>query len=170
MSKKTPAEEKIKVEAAPVEPAADVLSEEEMAANVDAVMKKYDRESNVRIWEGAPKWVVTGILAAFSLFCIYVTLYAVWLEEVRLTSFVALIVLMGFIVFPAKKGVQKVNFMPWYDIVLMVAGTGAFLYFTFLPRRSSSRAPSWRSIRSSSVSSVLRRWLRSAAVRSVCRF
>ena len=24
-----------------------------------------------------------------------------------------------------------VNRMPWYDIVLMVAGTGAFLYFTF---------------------------------------
>ncbi|MBE6612006.1 MAG: TRAP transporter large permease subunit, partial [Ruminococcaceae bacterium] len=107
------------------------LSEEEMAANVDAVMKKYDRESNTRIWEGAPKWVVTSILAAFSLFCIYVTLFATWLEEVRLTSFVALIVMMGYIIFPARKGVQKVNHMPWYDIVLMVLGTGAFLYFTF---------------------------------------
>ncbi|MBQ8396995.1 MAG: TRAP transporter permease [Clostridia bacterium] len=131
MSKKTPAEEKVKIESAPVKPAREELSEEEMAANVDAVMKKYDRESNVRIWEGAPKWVVTGILAAFSLFCIYVTLFATWLEEVRLTSFVALIVLMGYIVFPARKGIQKVNYMPWYDIVLMVAGTGAFLYFTF---------------------------------------
>lgn len=131
MSKKTPAEEKVEIESAPVKPAREELSEEEMAANVDAVMKKYDRESNVRIWEGAPKWVVTGILAAFSLFCIYVTLFATWLEEVRLTSFVALIVLMGYIVFPARKGIQKVNYMPWYDIVLMVAGTGAFLYFTF---------------------------------------
>ena len=27
----------------------------DMAADVDAVMKKYDRESNTRIWEGAPK-------------------------------------------------------------------------------------------------------------------
>ena len=94
-------------------------------------MKKYDRESNVRIWEGAPKWVVLSILAAFSLFCIYVTLFATWLEEIRLTSFVALIILIGYIVFPARKGVQKVNKMPWYDIVLMVLGTGAFLYFTF---------------------------------------
>ena len=108
------------------------LSEEEqMAANIDAVMKKYDRESNVRIWEGAPKWIVTCVLAAFSLFCIYVTLFATWLEEIRLTSFVALIVLMGYMVFPARKGVQKVNYMPWYDIVLMVLGTSAFLYFTF---------------------------------------
>jgi len=108
-----------------------VLTEEEMAANVEAVMKKYDRESNVRIWEGVPKWIVTGLLAAFSLFCLYVTLFATWLEEIRLTSFVALILLIGYIVFPAKKGVQRVNYMPWYDIALAVCGTGAFLYFTF---------------------------------------
>ncbi|MBE6607845.1 MAG: TRAP transporter permease [Ruminococcaceae bacterium] len=106
-------------------------AEEKMAADVDAVMKKYDRESNVRIWEGVPKWIVTSVLAAFSLFCIYVTLFATWLEEVRLTSFVALIIMIGYIVFPAKKGVQKVNRMPWYDIVLMVLGTSSFLYFTF---------------------------------------
>ncbi len=99
-------------------------------ADLDAVMKKYDRESNVRIWEGAPKWIVNSILAAFSLFCIYVTLFAVWLEEYRLTSFVACIVFMGYLVFPAKKGVQKVNYIPWYDIVIMVVGTASFLYFT----------------------------------------
>ena len=38
---------------------------------------------------------------------------------------------MGYIIFPAKKGVQKVNHMPWYDYALMIAGTLAFLYFTF---------------------------------------
>ncbi len=131
MSDKIPVDEKIVNTSVPADTAAAELSAEEMAANVDAVMKKYDRESNTRIWEGKAKWVVTGILAAFSLFCIYVTLFATWLEEIRLTSFVALIVLMGYIIFPAKKGVQKVNHMPWYDILLMVAGTLAFLYFTF---------------------------------------
>jgi len=99
-------------------------------ADLDSVMKKYDQESNVRIWQGVPKIIVSCILAAFSLFCIYVTLFTTWLEEIRLTSFVALIVLMGFIVFPAKKGVQRVNYMPWYDIVLAIVGPAAFLYFT----------------------------------------
>ncbi len=112
--------------------AADVeVDIDEAAANVDAVMKKYDRESNVRIWEGRPKLVVTCILAAFSLFCLYVTLFASWLEEIRLSSFVALIVMMGYIVFPAKKGVQKVNHIPWYDVLLMIFGSAAFAYFTF---------------------------------------
>ena len=99
--------------------------------DLDAVMKKYDRESNTRIWEGTPKLVVTCILAAFSLFCLYVTLFATWLEEWRLTSFVAGIIFLGYLVFPARKGQQKVNHIPWYDIVLMVLGTAAFLYFTF---------------------------------------
>ena len=99
--------------------------------NVDEVMKKYDRESNTRVWEGVPKWIVTSILAVFSLFCIYVTLFATWLDEIKLTSFMAFIVFIGYLVFPAKKGKQKPNFMPWYDIVLMLLGTGAFLYFCF---------------------------------------
>ncbi len=99
--------------------------------DLEAVMKKYDQESNVRIWEGTPKLVVTCILAVFSLFCIYVTLFATWLEELRLTSFVAFIVFLGYLVFPARKGVQKVNHLPWYDVVLMILGTASFLYFTF---------------------------------------
>ena len=97
--------------------------------NLDDVMKKFDRESNTRVWEGVPKWIVTCILATFAVFCIYVTLFATWLDEIRLTTFMAFIMLIGFLVFPAKKGVQKTNHMPWYDIVLMVAGTGSFLYY-----------------------------------------
>lgn len=97
--------------------------------NLDDVMKKFDRESNTRIWDGVPKTIVTCILAAFSIFCIYVTLFATWLDEVRLTSFMAFIIFIGYLVFPAKKGVQKTNYMPWYDIILMIAGTGAFMYF-----------------------------------------
>ena len=104
---------------------------EEGPVDVDAVMKKYDRESNTRIWEGVPKILVTCILAAFSVFCIYVTLYATWLDEIRLTSFMAFIIFIGYLVFPSKKGMQKVNYMPWYDIILMLFGTCAFLYYTF---------------------------------------
>ena len=99
--------------------------------DLDAVMKKYDRESNVRVWEGTPRLVVNLLLAAFSLFVIYVTLFTSWLEEIRLTSFMACIVFVGFLVFPAKKGTQKANYIPWYDFVAMLLGTGAFLYFTF---------------------------------------
>ena len=98
--------------------------------DLDEVMKKFDRESNVRVWEGKPKIVVNCFLAAFSVFCIYVTFFATWLDEIRLASFMAFIVFIGYLVYPAKKGVQKANSFPWYDAILLVAGTGSFLYFT----------------------------------------
>lgn len=99
------------------------------AMDLDDVMKKFDRESNTRVWEGKPKIVVNTVLAAFSVFCIYVTLFATWLDELRLASFMAFIIFIGYMVFPAKKGVQKVNYMPWYDVIIMLVGTGAFLYY-----------------------------------------
>ena len=102
---------------------------EQAPMDLDEVMLKFDRESNTRIWEGKAKIAVSCILGIFALFCLYVTLFATWLEELRLTTFVAFIVLLAYIVYPAKKGKQKANYMPWYDIVLMVCGTAAFLYF-----------------------------------------
>ena len=107
--------------------------------DLDAVMKKYDRESNTRIWEGVPKVFVTCVLALFSLFCLYVTLFATWLDEIRLTTFMAYIMFIGYLVFPAKKGMQHVNYIPWYDIVLMVVGTGAFMYYAIRATEIVSR-------------------------------
>ena len=104
---------------------------EDIHSSVDDVMKKFDRESNVRLWEGTPKLVVNALLVAFACFCIYVTLWGTFLEEVRLTSFMACIVFLGYLIFPMRKGSQRVNYIPVYDLILMVLGTGAFLYFTF---------------------------------------
>ena len=106
-----------------------VSEETQEPMSLDAVMKKFDRESNTRVWEGTPKLIVTCILAVFAVFCIYVTLFATWLDEVRLTSFMAFILFIGYLVYPAKKGVQRTNYMPWYDVILMVAGTSSFLYY-----------------------------------------
>ncbi len=103
--------------------------------DVDAVMKKYDRESNVRVWEGKPKIFVNCILAAFSLFCIYVTFFATWLDHIRLASFVGCIVFIGFLVFPARKGNQKVNYIPWYDFILMALGSGSFFYIVIYAQK-----------------------------------
>ena len=52
----------------PYKPALILLPKTGSAADVAEIMKKYDRESNTRIWEGKAKVVVNCILAAFSLF------------------------------------------------------------------------------------------------------
>lgn len=99
-------------------------------ADVDAIMKKYDRESNTRPWEGKPARVIQLLLAAFALFMIYMNLFAVWDERIRRPLFLGIVILFVFILFPARKGVeQKVNRVPWYDIILALAGSGSFFYY-----------------------------------------
>ena len=109
--------------------AADVEADVNVADAVDEVMKKYDRESNTRIWEGKPKLVVKTIMALFSLYCIIVTLFVSGLLEVRLAMFLGLILIIGYLNYPVKKGYMKVNYIPWYDLVIMVLGAGSFFYF-----------------------------------------
>ena len=94
------------------------------AEDVEAIMKKYDRESNTRIWEGVPKKVVRYLLAAFALLMVYMNLFANWDERVRRSLFVGIVIILSFLVYPAKKGSTKKNHIPIYDIVLMVLGAG----------------------------------------------
>ncbi len=101
---------------------------EDVQASVDEVMKKFDRESNTRIWEGTPRLIVYGIMAAFSIFVIYVTLFATWLDLIRYPSFVGCILIVGYLMFPMRKGTQKVNHIPWYDWIIMIAGSASFFY------------------------------------------
>ena len=105
--------------------------DDQMQADLDEVMRKYDRESNTRVWEGWQRWVVGILMVAFSLYCIGMTLFFSGLPETRLAAFLAMIVFIGFLTYPVKKGHVKVNSMPWYDIVLMLVGTACFLYFAF---------------------------------------
>ena len=103
--------------------------ERDIQADVDAVMKKYDRESNTRVWEGVPKLILRGLMAAFSVYCILMTLFSKALPEVRLSLFMAFIIIIGYLVYPLHRGHVRVNHVPWYDWVLMILGAGSFFYF-----------------------------------------
>ena len=106
---------------------ADVVTEEQ----IDAVMKKYDRESNTRIWTGVPHLLVTAIMSLFSLYCIWSTLFNKAPLEVRLTAFLGCVIVMGYLYYPASKQHVRPNYMPWYDIVIMVVGAACFFYYCF---------------------------------------
>ena len=99
------------------------------AADVEAVMKKYDRESNVRVWTGLPKLLIRIVMVAFSIYCIIDAVFLTTLPEIRLSVFMGMIIFLGFLTFPVRKGVEKPNHMPWYDIILLVLGSGAFFFY-----------------------------------------
>ena len=98
--------------------------------NVDEVMRKYDRESNTRIWQGIPKAVITSVMVLFSVYCLLMTLFSVEQAETRLARFLAFVIIIGYLMYPVKKTGHTPNHIPWYDIVLMVVGAGSFVYFS----------------------------------------
>ena len=99
------------------------------AADVDAMMKKFDRESNTRYWTGTPKLVIRYLLAAFAIFMVYMNMFAVWDERIRRCLFMGFVIILVFLIYPRKKGDPRENHIPWYDILLMVAGAGSFFYY-----------------------------------------
>lgn len=117
------------------EEGADIIMEKDTAPvesdEAEQILRKFDRESNTRIWEGVPKIIVRAIMAIFSVYCIGMTLFSTALPEVRLTLFLGCIVVIGFLVYPANKKKVRTNYIPWYDILLMIIGAACFFYFAF---------------------------------------
>ena len=98
------------------------------AKDVEEMMKKYDRESNVRIWTGVPRKVVRYLCAAFSVYCIWVTLFSTMMPEEKLNLFLGLILVLGYLNYPISKKHVRPNYIPWYDIVILLAGAIPFFY------------------------------------------
>ena len=95
----------------------------------DALMREYDRESATRIWEGKPKTAITVLVACFSLYCIWSTLFSVEALEIRLTSFLGMVMIIGYLSYPASRHHVRPNYIPWYDVVIMLIGAAAFFYY-----------------------------------------
>ncbi|MBQ2974622.1 MAG: TRAP transporter fused permease subunit [Clostridia bacterium] len=98
----------------------------------DKIMQEFDRESNVRVFTGWRKKVITAIMAAFSLYMISMALlFPTATKYTKLTTFMAFIAFIGFLIFPAyKTQTKKINYVPFYDIILAVVSSGCFLYYT----------------------------------------
>lgn len=101
------------------------------ADDIQAVMQKYDRESYTRQFAGVPAKLTKWFLIAFSLYAVYMNLIANWGERERRASFVGLLILMAFLLYPVKRSerFKKKNYIPWYDCVLGLVGSFGYFWF-----------------------------------------
>ncbi len=99
------------------------------AEDVEKMMKKYDRESNTRIWTGVPRLIVRYLGVFFSVYCVLVTLFGTMMPEEKLNIFLGMTLIFGYLHYPVTKSHVRPNFIPWYDIVIMVLGSVPFFYF-----------------------------------------
>ena len=106
---------------------------DEEVVDADKIMQDFDRESNTRVFTGWRKHVITGLLCSFSVYMISMALlFPTATKYTKLTTFMAFILFIGYLIFPAyKKQTKKVNYVPVYDIFLAFAGAASFLYYTF---------------------------------------
>ncbi|MDO5441284.1 MAG: TRAP transporter permease [Bacillota bacterium] len=98
-------------------------------SDVENIMRKYDKESNTRLWDGKPALIVRIIKVLFSLYCICSTLFSTASLEIRLCTFIGAIIIIGFLQYPASKHHVRTNYIPWYDFILMVIGAACFFWY-----------------------------------------
>ena len=102
------------------------LSEQE----TEELIAQFDRESNVRHFTGLRAIIMKVLLLAFAAYVLWFTLIGNLPEQVRRSSFVGILVFIGYLLYPAHKSMTKrKNYIPWYDFVLASLGAISFFYY-----------------------------------------
>ncbi|MDO4546897.1 MAG: TRAP transporter permease [Clostridia bacterium] len=91
-------------------------------------MAKYDRESATRTFSGTRQYIFFAICIIFSL----VQLYAAFTAKIPATQLrplhLGFVMLITYLVYPAKKKHRKNDDIPWYDMVLALLAMACCLY------------------------------------------
>ncbi len=108
---------------------AEDINEQISAEEVNEIMAKYDRESAVRIFSGNKALIVKLMLIAFTVFAVGINTVIHLNAQVHRTTFIALVLFLAYLLYPAKKDAPKnTNKVPMYDILLAFLSAGSFLY------------------------------------------
>jgi TRAP transporter 4TM/12TM fusion protein len=107
----------------------------------EQLIAKFDRESNVRRFSGIPSIIVKILLLIFTAYVFWVTLIASLPEQVRRSAFLGILVFIGYILYPVRRGLTRhENQVAWYDLVLGTLGTISFFYYVVNFQAIISRA------------------------------
>lgn len=102
---------------------------DENIKSADELMAEFDRESNVRQFSGIAGIIIKSLFIAFAAFA-FSTRFITLPEQVRMVSFLGIIMFVGFLVYPLyKKQTKKRNFIPWYDFVFAVVASAPYFYY-----------------------------------------
>ena len=108
--------------------------------SADELMAEFDRESNTRQFSGIPNIILKALFLAFAVF-VFGTRFFTLPEQVRMTTFLGIIMFLGFLIYPLyKKQTKRKNFIPWYDFVLAIVGAAPYFYYAINFREITNRA------------------------------
>jgi len=108
----------------------DLTAQEDVS--VETMLEKYDSESNYRKFAGVLGIIVATIAIAMSLFHYYTAGFGVLLALYQRSIHLIFVMVLGFLLWPATKKLSRTK-LPWYDVILALAGlgVGAYLLLNF---------------------------------------
>ncbi|MEO4053836.1 TRAP transporter permease [Solibacillus sp. CAU 1738] len=98
-------------------------------ADQQALLEKYDIESNTRNVTGVIKYVIYIGLLAFALFQLYTAIYGVFPAQIQRTIHLGFGLVFIFLLFPARRKKKK-DIIPFYDYILALLGGLVGSYWT----------------------------------------
>ena len=98
-------------------------------ADQQALLEKYDVESNTRNVAGIFRWVIYFGLLAFSLFQLYTAIFGVFPAQIQRTVHLGFGLTFIFLLFPARRKGRK-NKIPFYDFILAALAIVVGSYWT----------------------------------------
>lgn len=103
----------------------EMLTEEQQ----QELLEKYDTESNVRKVSGVVKWIVFGLLLAFSLFQLYTAIFGQFTAYLQRSIHLGFGLTIIFLLYPIRKKGPKTK-VPFYDYLLAIIAAITGIYWT----------------------------------------
>ena len=94
------------------------------------ILDKIENNAKTREFTGKTNLLLKFLFVAFSLFCIFIVRFSTADTRVIRALFVGFMVFFVYILYPIKKRKSyKVNYVPWYDLLLGFTGLACYLNF-----------------------------------------
>ena len=106
----------------------------------EAVLKKYDRESNTVHYAGWPKKVIAAIAISFSIFQLYTATFGVLDAQLQRAVHLGFGLALTYLLYPFRRAWTRDNFFHPIDMVFAVLGAAAPAYIVIQYRELVTRA------------------------------
>ena len=110
--------------------------------NADAILKKYDRESNTVHYTGWPKKVVAAIAITFSIFQIYTATFGVLDAQLQRAVHLGFGLALAYLLYPFRRAWARDHFFHPIDVAFAILGAAAPAYIVIQYRELVTRAGS----------------------------
>ena len=108
----------------------------------EAVLKKYDRESNTVHYAGLPKKIVAAIAITFSVFQLYTATFGILDAQLQRAVHLGFGLALAYLLYPFRRAWTRDSFFHPIDVIFAVLGAAAPAYIVIQYRELVTRAGS----------------------------